>query len=218
MTPTAFSYSRLNNYEACPRRFHATSIAKDWKEPESEQMHYGKAVHKALELRVAQGVQLPMHIAHLESMAALLAKAQGTKLCEYQMCIDVNLKPTSWFGKAAYCRATADLVIDYGTKAALFDYKTGRKDDNFLQLKLTACLLLLHQPRLETIKCSFIWTKDKSTTGPVEVTREGAANVWSELAPRIQRYQEAFVNNDFPPRPSWKCRGCPVLTCQYIKA
>jgi CRISPR/Cas system-associated exonuclease Cas4 (RecB family) len=217
MTPTAFSYSRLNSFETCPRKFHAVSITKNFKEPESMAMSYGKDVHKALELRVGKGVPLPGHLTHLEGIAGALSASPGDKITEYQMAVDASLKPVGWFHKDVYCRAVADLVLDCGTKAGLFDYKTGKKSNDFLQLRLTASLYFQHAPRVEVIKCAFIWTKDRSSS-TVEIGRDEIGEVWSELSPRIRRFQEAFEQQDFPPRPSWQCRGCPVTTCQYVEA
>ena len=217
MTPTAFSYSRLNSYETCPRKFHAVSIAKNVKEPESMAMTYGKDVHKALEIRVGKGAPLPAHLAYLEGIAAALAASPGTKLTEMQMAVNASLEPTGWFDKDVYCRAVADLVLDCGSKAGLFDYKTGKKANDFLQLKLTASLYFQHAPRVEVIKCAYIWTKDRSSS-TVEIGRDEIGEVWAELAPRIERFQNAFRDQDFPPRPSWQCRGCPVATCQYVEA
>lgn len=214
MALTAFSYSRLDNYEKCPRRFYELSILKNFKEPESDAMRKGKETHTALELRVGQGRPLPAHLQHLEAVAGPLAAAKATKLTEYQMAINASMQPVSWFGKDVYCRAIADLVLDYGDRAGLFDYKTGKKSNEFLQLKLTACMYFHHQPRVERIKCAYVWTQDR-TTSPIVVERSEMGEIWATLAPRIDRYQEAFRTTDFPPRPSWQCRGCPVTTCQH---
>lgn len=215
MTP--FSYSRLNDYELCPRQFHEVAIKKSFAKQTTPEMAEGKATHKHLELRVGQGALLPTHLKHMEPTALALANAPGTKLCEHQMAITTEFKPTGWFGKDVYCRAIADLVIDAGTKAALFDYKTGKKSNDFLQLRLTATIYFMYAPRVEEINCAYIWTKD-GTSSPVKITRGEIPNVWSGLAPRIARYQEAFDSNDFPPRQSWACKRCPVTTCQYNQA
>jgi hypothetical protein len=212
MTHTAFSYSRLTNYEQCPKKFYATAIAKSFKEPETEQMNYGKAVHKALELRVTVNAPLPAHLAYLEPLVKPLAEGPGTKRAEFQMAVNASLEPTGWFDKDVYCRAIADLTVDVGTKAALFDYKTGKKADDFTQLKLTGSLFFQHAPQVETITCAFVWTKDRSVTKCV-IKRDEMGDLWSDLAPRIERYQKAFRDQDFPPRPGRHCKWCPVKSC-----
>jgi hypothetical protein len=212
--PVAFSYSRLGSFETCPKRFHATAIAKSTKEPESQAMFDGKQTHKALEVRVGRGVPLPSHLGHLEPLSAALAASPGQKLCEYQMAINPDMQPTGWFDKDVYCRAVADLLIVNGTIAALFDYKTGKKSNDFLQLKLTSTMALMHLPEVNTIKAAFIWTKDR-TSSPCTVKRDDIPEVWSEIAPRVNHFQKAFETHDFPARPGWACRGCPVKMCQY---
>lgn len=212
MKYTAFSYSRLNNYEQCPKKFHALSIAKSYKEPESEQMIYGSAVHKSLELRITKNLALPPHLTHLEPMMAKLAAAPGEKKAEFQMAINADWDPTDWFSKDVYCRAIADLAINGGRKAALFDYKTGKKAEDFTQLKLTGDVFFQHAPDVEEITLAFVWTKDQSITKTV-IHRDGMGERWSELAPRVERYQKAFQEHDFPPRPGRHCRWCPVKSC-----
>lgn len=214
MKPVAFSYSRLNNFEQCPKKFYATSIAKSVVEPETEAMNYGKAVHKALELRVTKTKPLPEHLAHLEPLVAPLAAAPGAKRAEFQMAITESMEPCSWFGKDVYCRAIADLVIDGGSKAAMFDYKTGKKSDDFMQLKLTGSLYFQHAMEVQQITCAFVWTKDKSITKCV-IKRDEMGDLWADMAPRIERYQAAFRATDFPPRPGRHCRWCHVKTCPH---
>lgn len=211
---TAFSYSRLSNFEQCPKKFYATSIAKTFKEPETDAMNYGKAVHKALELRVTKNLALPSHLSHLEGIVAPLAASPGTKRAEFQMAINASMEPTGWFEKDVYCRAIADLVVDRGTKAALLDYKTGKKSDDFMQLKLTGSLYFQHASEVEQITCAFVWTKDKSVTKCV-IKRDEMGDLWSDLSPRIERYQTAFRNQDFPPRPGRHCKWCPVKACPH---
>ena len=74
--PTAWSFSRLNGFETCPKKFWHTSVRKDVKEGESEAMRYGKMVHKALEKRVANGKPLPLSLRYLDKYAKLLAECR----------------------------------------------------------------------------------------------------------------------------------------------
>ena len=212
MNYTAFSYSRLTNFEQCPKKFYALSIAKSFKENESEQMLYGSQVHKALERRIAANAPLPNYLGYLEPTMGQLAMAAGQKFVEFQMAVDYDWNPCEWFAKKTYCRAIADLAIDFGKKALLFDYKTGNKSEDTTQLCLTGDVFFHHRPELEEIRLAFIWTKDQTTT-QVHITRDGMADRWSELAPRVERYQHAFERHEFPPRAGRHCRYCPVSSC-----
>lgn len=214
MKLTAFSYSRLTGFEECPKRMKAVAIDKIVTQEVSDQMAYGSAVHKSLELRISKGRPLPAHLAGLEPTMGVIAATPGTKLTEYQMAINASMEPTSWFGHDVYCRAVADLVVDMGKVAALFDYKTGRRKDDFLQLKLTAGLYFQHAPQVERIRCAFVWTKDKEVS-QVDVPRDSIGDIWAEFQPRIDRYQKAFQTDTFPARPGRHCRWCPVKQCTY---
>jgi CRISPR/Cas system-associated exonuclease Cas4 (RecB family) len=213
----AWSYSRLNSYETCPKKFWHTALKKDVFEAESDAMRYGKKVHKALEVRVSNDKPLPLELRYLEPYARRLAKANGTKLTEQQLAIDRKFKPCSWFAKNTWCRAILDLAIVNKSHAVVFDYKTGKITDDFTQLRLAGALLMLHMPELETLDLSYLWTKDKQLTKyEDQFTRDSIKKVITELMPRIKRYEEAHHNDSFPARPSGLCkRHCPVKQCPH---
>ena len=161
---TAWSFSRLNNFETCPKKFWHQSVAKDVFEAEGEAMRYGKLVHKALELRVSKKKPMPLNLRYLEKYAAQLANAKGDKLTEQQLAIDANFEPCDWFSKQTWCRAILDLAIVRDGHALVFDYKTGKISDDFTQLRLAGVLLMLHMPEIQTVDLSYLWTKDKKIT------------------------------------------------------
>lgn len=214
---TAWSYSRLTNYETCPKKFWHTSVRKDVKEAEGEAMRYGKLVHKALELRVGKGTPLPLNLQHLEKYAKRLSDSEGEKLTEQQLAIDNMFNPSDWFSKKTWCRAILDLAIIKDTHAIVFDYKTGKIKDDFTQLKLAGVMLMLHKPELQTIELCYLWTKDKKLTRADNLLRrEDIKLVISDLMPRIKKYESAHRKESFPARPGWLCKKyCPVRTCPY---
>ena len=214
---TAWSYSRLNNYETCPKKFWHTSVSKDVREAEGEAMRYGKAVHKALEKRVGKNVPLPANLAHLEKYAKLLADSKGEKLTEMQLAIDSSFNPCSWFGKDTWCRAILDLAIISGSHAVVIDYKTGRISDDFTQLRLAGTMLMLHKPKVQTVDLGYLWTKDKKLTrGDTYLSRGDIKGVISDFMPRIKRYEAAHREENFPARPGFVCnKYCPVKKCPH---
>ena len=46
--PFAWSYSKLKNFEVCPKRHYNVDVIKAFKEEEGEALQWGNAVHKAL--------------------------------------------------------------------------------------------------------------------------------------------------------------------------
>jgi CRISPR/Cas system-associated exonuclease Cas4 (RecB family) len=214
---TAWSFSRLNNFENCPKKFWHESVRKDIPFEESESMRYGKMVHKALELRVGKSKPLPLNLRYLEKYAALLANAKGQKLCEQQLAIDNNFEPCDWFSKQTWCRAILDLAIVKGSHAVVFDYKTGKISSDFTQLRLAGVLLMLHMPELQTVELSYLWTKEKKITKYEQtLTRDDIKKVVLEMMPRIKKYERAHRMESFPARPGFLCKSwCPVKVCPY---
>ncbi len=214
---TAWSYSRLNNFETCPKKFWHLSVNKDVKEAEGEAIRYGKLVHKALEKRVSKGTKLPMNLRHLEKYAKLLADSSGTKLTEQQLSIDNMFNPSDWFAKTTWCRAILDLAIIKGNYAIVFDYKTGKISHDFTQLRLAGVLLMLHEPEIQKIELCYLWTKDKKITRDDKLlTRDDIKTVIIELMPRIKKYETAHRNQNFPARPGYLCkRYCPIVKCPH---
>ena len=214
---TAWSYSRLNNFENCPKKFWHESVRKDVPFEESEAMRYGKLVHKALELRVGKGKAMPLNLRYLEKYAKLLAEAKGDKLTEQQLAIDSNFEPCDWFSKQTWCRAILDLAIVLGTHGVVFDYKTGKISSDFTQLRLAAVLLMLHMPEIQTVDLAYLWTKEKKITKYEQtLSRDDIKTVVLELMPRIKKYERAHRLESFPARPGFLCKSwCPVVKCPH---
>lgn len=214
---TAWSFSRLNSYELCPKKFWHLSVRKDVQDTEGEAMRYGKLVHKALELRISKSKPLPLNLRFLEKYAALLEKAKGEKLTEQQLAVDNNFEPCDWFSKATWCRAIIDLAIVRPPHAVVFDYKTGKISDDFTQLRLAGVLLMLHMPEIQTVELAYLWTKDKKITRYERtLTRDDIKTVVLELMPRIKMYERAHRMESFPARPGFLCKKfCPVVACPH---
>lgn len=214
---TAWSFSRLNAFENCPKKFWHESVRKDVPFEESEAMRYGKLVHKALELRVGKAKPLPLNLRHLEKYAKLLADANGNKLTEQQLAIDSSFEPCDWFSKETWCRAIIDLAIVNGSDAVVFDYKTGKISSDFTQLKLAGVLLMLHMPEIKTVDLAYLWTKEKKITRhDSKLTREDIKTVVTEFMPRLRKYERAHRTESFPARPGFLCKNwCPVKKCPH---
>lgn len=215
---TAWSFSRLNSFETCPKKFWHTSVRKDVIEPESEHMRYGKEVHKALELRVGKDRPLPLHLRHLENHAIKLVSSKGQKLTEQQLAIDSNFEPCDWFSKKTWCRAIIDLAIVNAPHAVVIDYKTGKISDDFTQLRLAGALLMLHMAEIQTVDLCFLWTREKQLTRDEKrLTRNDIKQVILDIMPRIRKYEKAHRTESFPARPSGLCkRHCPVTKCPHF--
>ena len=210
-----WSYSALNSFETCPKKHWHTRVVKDIKEPPIPESSYGTQAHKALELRVAKGKALPPQFSQMEPIIARLANAKGDKLPEQELAINASFRPTGWWSEDVWCRAKLDLAIVNGPNAVTIDYKTGKFDPDFTQQRLATALLMLHNRAIQKAQVLYIWLKTK-TISPQEMTRADMTEFWSEIMPRVKKYQRAFEISEFPAKKNGLCRRhCPVTACIY---
>ena len=213
----ATSFSALNNFETCPKKFWHLRVQKDVKEAEGEALRYGKKVHKALEVYVGKGKALPMEYRHMAEYVEQFKLFPGTKHVELEMAITQEYKPTGWFDKDVWIRAKLDLVILGDRKAALIDYKTGKmKDDGFTQLKLAAAMLMIFFKQIESVNMAYLWTEHDGVMTTQTFHRDDFVEVWNELMPRLNHFEAAHVEGSFPANPSGLCKKhCPVTKCPH---
>jgi hypothetical protein len=222
--PTAkgfsWSYSRLHSYELCPRRHHETQILKIWPEETSEHLQWGDKVHKALAAALKTGEPLAEEFADYQHWIKSVNRTSGVMRVEddARMAIDIRLRPVPWFHPKAWLRVVADVtVVDEEAQVGLaVDWKTGKSANvDVLQLTLVGLSMLAHYPTLEMVRSDFIWLSEDSNTSQI-IERGEAVDVWAELFPRINKYRQAIVENDFPPKPGNFCRSwCPCQGCEF---
>ncbi len=211
----AWSYSRIKSFEECPKAFWHVSVNKDIPFQETDATRFGKESHLSIADFMRGNIkQMPLHLRHHEPALLKFKAIPGEKVIEQQIALNAQYQMTEWFAKDAYLRVISDLTILNGTKAVVFDWKTGKRSDDFTQLKLTAATTFLIAPEIEKITIAFYWMKEKAAPSQV-LERTQAGDVWSEILPRVQRYQEAHDTNNFPARPGKNCKWCPVKSCPY---
>lgn len=213
----AWSYSALTKFETCPKQFYETRVAKRVVEPETEQLRWGNAVHKALERRAKEGAPLPTGMTQWEAMMRALDQTPGELLAESQFAITQDFEQTQWFDKSVWLRA----VIDYGRvsdKSILaLDYKTGKPKPDTDQLRLFAGVLLRLYPQIEKAVTGYVWLKTKQIQKEV-FTRADLDAIWGGFLPRVARLQQAYQDDAWPAKPSGLCRGwCPVTSCEFFQ-
>lgn len=214
MSQIAWSYSRVNAMETCPRKVWHTSVAKDIVEPESDEMAQGTATHKAFEMFLKKAVPLPLHLRHHAEVLTRIASLPGEKSVEQQIALDANWQMTDWFSKGAWLRIKSDMTQLNGTKAVCWDWKTGKPKDDFTQLQLNGAVTMHLAPEIDEVTLAFYWAKTKQITKD-KLTREQLPDFWGRMLKRVQVYQSHHDRQDFPPRPNYFCKGCCVTKCQY---
>ena len=74
---------------------------------------------------------------------------------------------------------------------------------------------LLHHPEVQAVKNEFIWLEynQKST---VVIKRTDLPEMWASLMPEVTAFEQASVNQQFPPKKNGLCREwCPVTSCEF---
>lgn len=213
----AFSFSVVDMYRSCAKKYYHLKVAKDFKDSDSSFSADGKAIHEALLTRVIDGTPLPLPMRYMEPIAAKFANTDGVKSGEIQLALNRQFEPCAWFDKDCYVRAIIDLLIIKGNKATIIDWKTGKVRPKPDQLKLAAAVLSQQMPEIEHFTCAFVWVNHKEVT-PLTLRKENMADVWADWIEAADEMEDAIKITAFPASPSYLCRWCPVTSCPHNDA
>lgn len=218
-----WSFSALNNFTNCARKFHAYDIAKTVREPENPKMLEGHRVHKAMADHIGKGIPLPPEWAHYAKWVPATVHDDKV-LVEHKMACTFQLEPCEYFDKKkrVWLRTVADLLIMNDDWAVSIDWKTGKEPDerwellpkNF-QLRLTAVTVFLHFPQVKRVRSIYTYLNE-GVKSEFDMERSDLR----EFIPQMYEYagtlQRAVRTGHFPPRPSGLCkRHCAVTGCEY---
>jgi hypothetical protein len=216
--PCVISYSKLKNYETCPKRHFEIDITKNVREPESEQLTWGNNVHKALAMRLGHMKRpLPPEMIDFEPWASRFDNGTGTMLIEQKLAVRRDFSPCTYFDNKVWFRGVADVLKLHGPVAMVADWKTGKVTEDSVQLALSAAIVFAHHPSINVVRTMFVWLKDPSWAPTVEIyKREDLPKIWNNLTPRIKNYEQAWNTDTFPAQPSYLCaEWCPVTKCPH---
>jgi hypothetical protein len=213
--PFAWSYSKLKNYETCPKRHWHLDIAKDVREEESEALLYGNMVHEALANRISKGTELGEPFKHLEPWAERLLKTDGEILVEQKLAITSDFGPCKFFDRTAWFRGIGDVIKIVGNAALIIDWKTGKVLEDSQQLALMAACVFAHHPDVHKVRSEFVWLKEDATTR-ADFAREDMPKMWNNLLPRVKALESAYASSTYPAKQGGLCRRwCPVKQCPH---
>jgi hypothetical protein len=72
-----------------------------------------------------------------------------------------------------------------------------------------------HHPEVKKVRSEFIWLKEDATTR-ADFTREGMADIWRNVWPRVEALENAHTTMTYPAKPGPLCkRWCPVHVCPH---
>lgn len=225
-TPPNFSwsYTALNDFETCPLSFAEKRYFKRVKVTESEEMRWGKEVHKAYE-DYAKGLPIPAAERKIPELGYKvvdsLRRFGGTLMAEQQIAINRQFKPTEWFGKDAWGRGIVDAAAMNDDKVLICDYKTGKKKHDETQLRIFCLFFALMYPHLQEFDAKFAWLKEPNPKDAITglqkpLRRADLKPVLEEVITRVARMEAAWDAAVFQARTSGLCkRWCDVMTCVH---
>jgi len=203
------SYSALNTYLTCPRRFHHMYVLKDLpREEKSKEQLEGTAAHEALKKRMRLGEPLPERYQAYEPICRELFTEPCVKWTEQKFGMTHDGKPCDFFADNVWLRGACDLALVASPRSMLIDWKTGKKREDPFELEVQALLLRTHWPDIEMVIGHYVWLR-----GPYL----GAAHNCSDTDFTLRRIRTIKENmnyrlaaNDWPADEGPLCGWCPV--------
>ena len=210
----AWSYTKLKNYETCPKRHNEIDNLKNYQDG-GESLAWGNEVHGALAKACTGASPLPDTMKEYRRWVDLVRDGPGKLYVEQKYAITRDFAPTTYFARDAWYRGIGDIVRIHGPVGLVLDWKTGKVLEDSVQLMLMAQCLFSHFPQLKRVRSEFVWLKEDCST-PEVFTREEIAEAWRDLLPRVNKLETASKAQDYPPKPSGLCKKyCPVLSCPF---
>jgi len=209
-----WTFSKLSDFVNCPHSFHQKHVLKRFPYQETPETKKGNEVHKAFELRIANGTPLPRDLREHEPYLAKLEALPGENYAEREIALNKKGEPCGWMYPDVWHRGKIDFTNINGSRGKIVDYKTGKKRPKFEQLISNSIWIFTQYPEVDVIDACFYWTVDKTET-PVVYKREQIPVLWGKLIPDLRQYRDAFHKDVWQKRPSGLCPWCPVIECQH---
>jgi len=210
-----WSYSRLKNFEQCPKRHYEIDVIKSVKEEEGESLQYGNQLHSNIAKRLSKQTPLPKPYDFMEKWALKVERGVGDLYVEQKLAIKQDMSPCGYFDPGVWFRGVADVILINGRVGLVLDWKTGKIVEDSVQLALTAQCIFAHYPEVTHVMSSFIWLKEDARTD-AKFSRADMVNVWAALMPRVGALKKANDLTEYPAKPNGLCkRFCPVTKCAH---
>lgn len=211
---TAWSYSRLAQYETCPLQFAGKNVYK-WPTAGSPAMARGDAIHKGVAAFITgEASTLPRDaMAHKDMtdfIREVAALPKEMKQVEQQWGFSASWKPTGWFDRKGlppvWFRSILDAGVMYedATYEGL-DWKTGKKyGSNMEQMETQAIAAFNKFPHITNFTARLVYL-DQNEHEIAEFPKTWQVKLQDKWA---KRAAPMFQDTVFAPRPNDKCRFC----------
>jgi len=207
----AWSYSSINTYDTCPRRYYYMYEAPKGtlpREAKSEQQLVGDRFHEAAKKALRLGDPMPEEFRQWQRFVREVAAVGKPMHVELKLGMREDGSTCEFFAPDVWGRGTLDVVFVDATHAWIGDWKTGKVREDPLELAIQAVLLKAKWPSLERITGSYIWLRDDAMGTPHDLsnTEKVLARIRDTLA-KIDARQKTSI---WPPDEGVLCGWCPV--------
>jgi hypothetical protein len=208
-TLPVLSYSALNAYQTCPRRFHHMYVLKDLpREEKSKEQLEGTAVHEAFKKRIRLNEPFPEKYSHYEALVQPVVTAPQIKWTEQKFGMTRDGKPCDFFADNVWLRGLVDLALVESPTAILLDWKTGKTWEDPFELEIQALLLSTAWPDVKTVKGHYVWLR-----GAALGTEHDCSDMIKTLG-KVLRIEESMrrrlISGEWHPDEGPLCGWCPV--------
>jgi hypothetical protein len=206
--PFVLSYTLINDYNNCPKKTWHKHIKRDIaKETKTWAQSKGTALHEALKKRLKIREPLPEEFKSLESTCNYLQDHESIKHMEIQLGMRADGSHCDFFASDVRFRGAIDLVCSNSPAAFILDYKSGKRWEDPLELRLNAVLLRARYPDLTQISGSYFWTRDAEVG---RLYRLDPDDAWKSLCSTAEAMAGRLARQDWPPDDNVLCAWCPV--------
>jgi len=215
--PFAWSFSALDSFRTCAKKYYHEKVKKDFVEPIGEHLIWGNRVHAAMAKRIETGVPLPEGMKQWEKWVDWAMTHYPRKMyVEQKLAVTNELKPCKYFDRDVdpWFRTVADVISLNGKTARLIDWKTGKVKESD-QLSLGAAVVFIHYPEVEQVTSSFVFLKDDVKLEEA-FTRTSIPAICTRSLPGVIALHNAIRTDVWPANPSGLCVAhCSITSCPY---
>jgi len=217
MANVKWSFSSLKQFTNCPRQYYEVKVQRNYEIRETEQIKYGKEVHKALEDYVRDGTPLAKNYMRFKVMVDPLVSMGGDKYVEYKMALTSDYEKCDFDAPNYWVRGITDLLIVDKDVAFIIDYKTGSaRYPDPKQLKLMALMTFVYFPEVDKIKGGLLFLLHNSFVADVYYRKDIEA-LQAAFQSDLFRLNHSYQSDTWPANPTPLCGWCPVRTCEFQK-
>ena len=233
MDKIAWSWSRIDMFEACRLLFQHNHILKTVKFVQNAAMIRGELIHKKLERNVVrimnkqppiEGKPGDTNVLHVTPIIQQFVANHPGIYMEEEVTLTDRWKPTGWFSKDAWLRAKMDLIgianplAKRGQIMSILDWKTGAVRDSPGQLRLYNLVALKKWPIVDSVSSVFCFVDHSKFGKQVTSTRDDLYALEQEFGERQEAIQVAAARNYWPPTKNFRCQWCNINDCQFVRS